>query len=99
MSEVVNPSSAPADSIECVLSVSDCYVETLSIQAINALPGQVELVIHTQLLSSKNPSEKRVKSRTCINESQLSEIREAISHFLKVSPKRSASSSGDPVSA
>ena len=99
MSEVVNSSSAPADSIECVLSVSDCYVETLSIQSIHALPGQVELVIHTQLLSSKNPSEKRLKSKTCIDESQLSEIGETIARFLAASPERAASSSGDPVGA
>ena len=71
-------------------SVSDCYVETLSIQSIHALPGQVELVIHTQLLSARNPSEKRVKSRTCIHESQLSEIRDAADRFLSASAAAAA---------
>ena len=81
MSEVIASTSTKGNSIECVLSASDSYIETLSIQAIDALPGVVELVIRTQLLSAKNPHEKRVKSRTCIRQSQLAEIRSAIDQF------------------
>lgn len=97
MSEVITPSGTTANFTECVLTLSDCYSETLSIKAIEAQPGVVELVIYTQLSSAKHPAEKRVKSRTCINESQLSDIRDAISHFLDVSTRESTGSSGEPV--
>ena len=82
MSEVIALTSQKNNAIECVLSASDSYIETLSIQAIDALPGVVELVIKTQLLSAKNPAEKRVKSQTCMNLSQLTELHRSIGDFL-----------------
>jgi hypothetical protein len=82
MSEMIASPYATANSVECVLSASDRYVETLSLQAIDAQPGLVELVIRTQLLSAKNPAEKRVKSRTCVDQTQLSTLRNAIEQFL-----------------
>ena len=85
MSAVITSKTATNNTIECVLSASDSYIETLSFQAINAQPGLVELVIRTQLLSAKNPAEKRVKARTCIPLGHLVEIRSAIDQFLKIS--------------
>jgi len=92
MSAVIISKTATNNTIECVLSVSDSYIETLSFQAINAQPGLVELVIRTQLLSAKNPAEKRVKSRTCVPLAHLAEMRSAIDQFLQ----NSASSLGEP---
>ena len=83
MSEVIASMSTTGNSIECVLSASDCYIETLSIQTIDAQPGLLELVIKTQLLSAKNPDEKRVKSRTCIERSRLHELQQSIGQFLE----------------
>ena len=71
--------------IECVLSASDSYIETLNIKTIEAQPWLVELVIMTQLLSAKNPEEKRVKSRTCIERTRLPGIQGAIGKFLEIS--------------
>ena len=85
MAAVITSKTATNNTIECVLSASDSYIETLSFQAINAQPGLVELVIRTQLLSAKNPAEKRVKARTCIPLGHLVEIRSAIDQFLKIS--------------
>ena len=82
MSEVVTSQTRFQNSMECVLSASESYIETLSLQSIDAQPGLVELVIRTQLLSAKNPAEKRVKSRTCVHQSQLADIRSAIDQFL-----------------
>jgi hypothetical protein len=82
MSEIIASQYATANSVECVLSASSSYVETFSLQSIDAQPGLVELVIRTQLLSAKNPEQKRVKSRTCIDQAQLSAIRSAIDQFL-----------------
>ena len=95
MSEVIPSKDGTARTIECVLSASDSYIETLSFQAINAQSGLVELVIRTQLLSAKNPAEKRVKSRTCVPLSQIAEMRNAIDQFLKYA----ASSSYDPATS
>ena len=84
MSEVITGSSATENSIECVLSASESFIETLSIQAIQAQPGLVELVIKTQLLSAKNPAEKRVKSRTFIDQSKLAELHQSLGQYLQL---------------
>jgi len=92
MSEAVTSKVGRVCTVECILSASESYIETLNIQAINAQPGLVELVIRTQLLSAKNPAEKRVKSRTCVPLAHLAEMRSAIDQFLQ----NSASSLGEP---
>jgi hypothetical protein len=83
MSEAITSKTATNNAIECVLSASDSYIETLSIQAIDAQPGMLELVIRTQLLSAKNPAEKRVKSRTYIERSRLIQLQEGVGQFLQ----------------
>jgi len=83
MSEIIASPYTTVNSIECVLSASGNYIETLSIQAIDVQPGLVELLIRTQLLSAKNPAEKRVKSRTCIERSKLLELQRGIGRFLQ----------------
>lgn len=93
MSETINSKTATNKSIECVLSASDSYIETLSIQDIDLQPGLLELVIRTQLLSAKNPAEKRVKSRTCIERGRLIELQHGIGQFLQATE----SSSGEPL--
>ena len=93
MSAVITSKIATNNAIECVLSASDSYIETLSIQAIDSQPGLLELVIRTQLLSAKTPAEKRVKSRTCIERSRLIELHHGIGQFLQVT----GSSSGEPL--
>ena len=93
MSAVIIAKSATNNAIECVLSASDSYIETLSIQDIEAQPGLLELVIRTQLLSANNPAEKRVKSRTCIERSKLIELQQAIGQFLQ----STGGSSGEPL--
>jgi hypothetical protein len=92
MSEVITKKFAADACVECVLAQTDCYIETLSIQAIDAQPGLLELVVRTQLLSAKKPSEKRVKSRTCIERSKLLELHQGIGRFLQAT----AGSSGEP---
>jgi hypothetical protein len=89
--EALRPTQAE---IECILSASDSYIETLSIKTIEPQPRLVELVIKTQLLSAKNPAEKRVKSRTCIERTRLVEIQSAIEKFLQRS-----GSSDEPLSS
>ena len=83
MSEAVTSKIATNNAIECVLSASDSYIETLSIQDIDLQPGLLELVIRTQLLSAKNPVDKRLKSRTCIDRTRLIELQQGISQFLQ----------------
>jgi hypothetical protein len=71
--------------VECILSASDSYIETLTIKPIPAQPWLTELVIKTQLLTAKNPQEKRVKARCCIERDRLVEFRDAIHQFLDTS--------------
>ena len=92
MSEVITKKFAADACVECVLAQTDCYIETLSIEAIDAQPGLLELVVRTQLLSAKKPSEKRVKSRTCIERSKLLELHQGIGRFLQAT----GGSSGEP---
>ena len=83
----------PVTKVECTLSASDTYIETLTIKPIPAQPWLVELVIETQLLTAKNPLAKQVKARSCIKRERLLELRDAIDEFL-----RTSSLSGEPVS-
>jgi DUF1009 family protein len=79
--------------IECILSTSDTYIETLTVKQIEAQPWLTELVIKTQLLTAKNPGERRVKARCCVERAQLASLGSAINRFLE-----SASSSSEPKS-
>ncbi len=94
MSEAITSKIATNNAIECVLSSSDSYIETLSVQAIDSQPGLLELVFWTHLLSTKNPVEKQVKSRTCFERSRLIELQHGIGQFLQAT----GSSSGEPLS-
>jgi hypothetical protein len=93
MSGIVASKADKTYAVECVLSSSDSYIETISIQNIDAQPGLFELVVRTQLLSAKNPAEKRVKSRTCIERSGLIELQQGIAKFLQAT----GSSSNEPL--
>ncbi len=77
--------------VECTLSASDTYVETLTIKPIPAQPWLTELVIKTQLLTAKNPQEKRVKARCCVERAQLVSLGSAINQFIE-----STGSSSEP---
>ncbi len=68
--------------VECTLSASDSYVETLTIKKIEAQPWLTELVIKTQLLTAKNPQEKRVNAQIFVERDQLVAMRDAINKFL-----------------
>ena len=68
--------------IECILSASDTYIETLTVKRIEAQPWLTELVIKTQLLTVKNPKERRVKARCCIERERVIELRDAVDRFL-----------------
>lgn len=65
------------------LSKSDTFIETLTINSIDAQPGLVELTVKTQFLTAKNPDELQIKFRTCIAQSRLEELSAAINKFLK----------------
>jgi hypothetical protein len=67
---------------EVTLSDDGKYIETLSITALAAHPGRVELVARTQLLTAKNPTETRVKSRTCLRVDRLQALHETLGRFL-----------------
>jgi hypothetical protein len=70
------------------LSQSNTFIETLTINSIEAQPGLVELTVKTQFLTAKNPDELQVKFRACVSESRLEELRDSITQFLEISQKR-----------
>jgi hypothetical protein len=67
---------------EVTLSDDGKYIETLSITALAEQPGRVELVARTQLLTAKNPTETRIKSRTCLRVERLQALHETLGRFL-----------------
>ena len=69
------------------LSKSDNFIETLTINKIEAQPGMVELTIKTQFLTAKNPDELQVKFRASIAHSRLKDLGESISRFLETTRK------------
>jgi hypothetical protein len=93
MSTVITSKITTNIADDCVLSASDSYIETLKFQAIDSQTGLLELVIRKQWLCAKNPAQKRVKSRTCIERSRLVGLQQGIGQFLKAT----AGSSGEPL--
>jgi hypothetical protein len=85
MSEVISAGISTGNKFDCVLAASGSYVESLELRTIDAEPQLVEFVIRTQWLASKNPDEKRVKSRTCIERTRLFDLQSVISRFLATS--------------
>jgi hypothetical protein len=79
---ISTPSVATTNVCEVTLSDDGKYIETLSITALVAQPGRVELVARTQLLTAKNPTETRVKSRTCLRVDRLQALHETLGRFL-----------------
>ena len=68
--------------VQCTLSTSDTYIETVCIKSIASQPWLNELTIKTQLLIAKDPEEKRIKAMSCIEQSGLIALRDAIDRFL-----------------
>ena len=79
---ISTPSVATTNVCEVTFSDDGKYIETLSITVIAAQPGRVELVARTQLLTAKNPTETRVKSRTCLRVDRLQALHETLGRFL-----------------
>jgi hypothetical protein len=73
----------PYGNFECKLVISQSYIESFEIKPISFQKDVVELVIKTQLLTAKNPSEWRIKSRTCAEVANLKELHKVISDYLK----------------
>ncbi len=72
----------PIEIFECKLVSTQSYVELFEIKQIACQKNIVELVIKTQLLSAKIPSEWRIKSRTCVEVDGLKELQKVISSYL-----------------
>jgi len=70
--------------LSCVLSSANNYIETLSLRSMKAPDGLVEVVIHTQLLTARDPDGLRVKSRTLIEREKLVDLHQRISDYLAV---------------
>ena len=68
--------------VECILSASNSYIETLAISQISLQPGLTELVLRTQLLTAKNSQEQRVKAQCFVERAQLIGVRDALNKFL-----------------
>ena len=73
----------PIEIFECQLVNTQSYVESFEIKPIDLQKNAVELVIKTQLFSAKNPSEWRIKSRTCVEVDCLKELQKVISSYLE----------------
>ena len=72
----------PIEIFECQLVRTQSYVESFEIKPIAIQKNMVELVIKTKLLSARDPSEWRIKSRTCVEVSSLKELEKVISSYL-----------------
>ena len=73
----------PLETFECRLVSTESYVESFETKPIALQKNVLELVIKTQLLSAKNPSEWRIKSRTCVELDSLKELQKIIDGYLK----------------
>jgi hypothetical protein len=86
-------STKQQEKFECFLVNTDSYSESIEIKTINPQKNAAELIIKTQLHSARNPSEWRIKSRTCIEIDCLRQLQKTISDYLK----NQDSSSDEPI--
>lgn len=68
----------------CTLAQTDNYIETLTIHPVVTLPGSFEILIHSQLLSAKDPSALRVLHRVMVTGFELTKMKDAIDQCLKI---------------
>lgn len=76
-------STKQLEKFECFLVNTESYSESIEIKSINLQKNAVELIIKTQLHSARNPSEWRIKSRTCIEINCLRQLQKTISDYLQ----------------
>ena len=69
---------------EAIICSSGGYVETFRLRSIETNNDLTELVIESQLQHSKNPSERRIRLRSCITRQELLNIQSAINDYLSV---------------
>jgi hypothetical protein len=86
-------STKQLEKFECFLVNTESYSESINIKSINLQKNAVELIIKTQLRSARNPSEWRIKSRTCIEIDCLRQLQKTISDYLQ----NQDSSSDEPI--
>ena len=67
---------------EAVICSSGGYVETFRLRSIQTNNDLTELVIESQLQHSKNPSERRIRLRSCITRKELLNLQSAINDYL-----------------
>jgi hypothetical protein len=82
MTNFVSVSDSQINQIEATLCSSGGYIETITLRSIARPSGLTELVIESQWQNSKNPEERRLKSRSCVERQALIELQSAINHYL-----------------
>ncbi len=68
--------------VECTMSASENYIETLTITAIKACPGLTELAIKSRLLTAKDPAEQQVKALCYVDRAGLESLAYALAQYL-----------------
>ena len=63
---------------QCIINQSSSYVETILFRPIEAMPGQYEVVIQSQLLHAKDPTSLHVKYQTIASTLALRELRDSL---------------------
>ncbi len=76
-------SNTRLEKFECFLVNTESYSESIEIKSINLQKNAIELIIKTQLHSARDPSEWRIKSRTCIEFDCLRQLQKTISDYLQ----------------
>ena len=63
---------------QSIINQTSSYVETILFRPIEALPGQYEVVIHSQLLHARDPASLQVKYRSIMSTAALRELRDSL---------------------
>ena len=74
--------SKPLEKWSCLLVDTASYSESIEIKPIDLQKNANELIIKTKLHSAKNPTEWRIKSRTCIETENLMQLLQVVSDYL-----------------
>lgn len=66
----------------CKINETLSYIETVSFRSLDALPGDFEILIQSQLLSAKDPSALHIKYKTIVSKSALRDLRDTLNQVL-----------------
>lgn len=81
--EIKGGDTVATRTVVCTLNSSEDFASTLELRAVDALPGQAEVLVSSQWLRARNPDERQVRFKAVVDVADLQKIAQGIAQFLE----------------